>query len=162
MRIQYTKAENESIEFIRKENKNFDGIIIPVEGQGQEITLGLKITDVHKFNMFVASWIGDQGKEEPQIANEIGANIVHIDYRPPIKTEYLLFLQNYINGILYGPTPDPVPSAEEQIILENGSTPEAPITEDIEKAIEEEFVAAENIDEEKDNDENNKNESTPE
>ena len=125
MRVQYTKSENESIEFSRKENKNFDGIIIPVEGQGQEITLGLKITDVHKFNMFIASWITDQGKEESQIANEIGANIVHIDYRAPIKTEYLLFLKNYIDGILYGPTPDPAPAPEEgeqQVLLEEGES----------------------------------------
>lgn len=123
MRVQYTKSENESIEFSRKENKNFDGIIIPVEGQGQEITLGLKITDVHKFNMFVASWITDQGKEESQIANEIGANIVHIDYRAPIKTEYLLFLKNYIDGILYGPTPDPAPEeGEQQVLLEEGES----------------------------------------
>jgi hypothetical protein len=123
MRVQYTKSENESIEFSRKENKNFDGIIIPVEGQGQEITLGLEITDVHKFNMFVASWITDQGKEESQIANEIGANIIHIDYRPPIKTEYLLFLKNYIDGILFGPTPDPAPEeGEQQVLLEEGES----------------------------------------
>lgn len=116
MRVQYTKAENEAIEFSRKENKNFDGIVIPVEGQGEDITLGLHINDVHKFNMFIASWITDQGKEDSHIANEIGADIIHIDYRAPIKTEYLLFLKNYIDGILYGPTPEPVPVNEDQPI----------------------------------------------
>jgi hypothetical protein len=139
MRVQYTKAENEVIEIRRKENKNFDGILIPVEGQGKEMTLGLEITDVHKFNVFLSNWLYDQGAENPEITNEIGAKVTHIDYRAPIKTEYLLFLQNYINGMLYGPTPldSAAPQEDQQVILENESTSETPVTENIEKDIEE-------------------------
>ena len=159
MRLQYTKAENEVIEIRRKENKNFDGILVPVEGQGKEMTLGLEITDVHKFNVFLSDWLYDQGTENPEIVSEIGAKVTHIDYRAPIKTEYLLFLQNYINGMLYGPVPldSAAPQEDQQVILENESAPETPVTEDIEKAVEKEFETTE---EEKDDFEDNG--STPE
>ena len=106
MRVQYTRAENEIIEERRKENKNFDGISIPVEAQGKRITFGLEITDVHKFNMFITNWLNDLGKEDKPIINEIGAVITSVEFREPIKEDYLIFLKNYIDGILYGPKPE--------------------------------------------------------
>lgn len=107
MRVQFSIAENEIINKRRDEHKNYDGITIPVELQGKVITLGMVITDVHKFNVFIEDYLKDQGNEDSKIANEIGADIVHIDFRPPIQTDQLLFIQNYINGMLYGPTPEP-------------------------------------------------------
>ena len=114
MRVQYTKAENEIIDARRDEHKNFDGIVIPVEGQGQIITLGMLITDVHRFNMFITKWIEDQGNENSDIAREIGADITHIDYRAPIKSDQLLFLKSYIEGMLYG---------QEAAAVMNGESP---------------------------------------
>ena len=114
MRVQYSIEENKIIDERRDKHENFDGIIIPVEAQGKVVTMGLIITDVHRFNVFIEDWLRDQGLEDSQIAKEIGADITHIELRPPIQTDHLLFLQNYINGMLYGPEPTIEPQVEEQ------------------------------------------------
>ena len=114
MRVQFTNEENNIINERRDKHENVDGLVIPVESQGQVITMGLMVTDVHKFNMFVKDWIEDQGLEDSQIANTIGADITHIDLRPPIQSDHLVFLQNYINSMLYGPMPTPPVQVQEE------------------------------------------------
>ena len=116
MRVQYSIAENKVIDERRDKHENFDGICIPVEMQGQVLTMGLLVTDVHRFNVFVEDWLKDQGLEDSKIAKEIGADIVHLDFRPPIQTDHLLFLQNYINGMLYGPVQEESAENEEENI----------------------------------------------
>ena len=128
MRVQYSIAENKVINERRDKHENFDGICIPVEMQGQVLTMGLLITDVHRFNVFVEDWLRDQGLEDSKIANEIGADIVHIDFRPPIQTDHLLFLQNYINGMLYGPTQEEEPAEENENIQKIDLGEDATIT----------------------------------
>ena len=127
MRVQFTKEENEIIDERRTKNETSQDLILPVELQGKVITLGMEVNDVHTFNAFL-----EQSLKDPKIAEQIGAKIVHVDYREPYNTANILFLQtwinNYINGLVYGPTPEePVAPVEEP-------TDEAPVEENIEEA----------------------------
>ena len=130
MRVQFTKEENEIIDERRAKNETTQDLILPVELQGKTITLGMEVNDVHVFNAFL-----EQSLKDPKIAEQIGAKIVHVDYREPYNTANILFLQtwinNYINGMVYGPTPDePVAPAEEPV-------DEAPVEENVEEVTEE-------------------------
>lgn len=139
MRVQFTNEENEIINKRREENKTSQDLVLPVELQGKIVTLGMEITDVHTFNAFI-----EQSLKDPKIAEQIGAKIVHVDYRPPYNTANILFLQtwinNYINGLVYGPKPaeepaEPVPEEEsgisdEELVSEKRPNIELPSSEE--------------------------------
>lgn len=130
MRVQFTKEENEIIDERRAKNETTQDLILPVELQGKTITLGMEVNDVHVFNAFL-----EQSLKDPKIAEQIGAKIVHVDYREPYNTANILFLQtwinNYINGLVYGPTPEePVAPVEEP-------ADETPVEENVEEVTEE-------------------------
>lgn len=109
MRVQFTKDEEKIIDERRQINANSEGIIVPVEMQGQIMTLGVEITDVHKFNMFMDNLLKD-----PKIAEQIGVRCIHADFRPPIAVDNIIFLRNYIDGILFGPQHQEVAPQEPQ------------------------------------------------
>jgi hypothetical protein len=119
MRVQFTKEENEIIDERRTKNETSQDLILPVELQGKVITLGMEVNDVHTFNAFI-----EQSLKDPKIAEQVGAKIVHVDYREPYNTANILFLQtwinNYINGLVYGPTP-------EEPVAPVAPAPEAPV-----------------------------------
>lgn len=112
MRVQFTNEENKIIDERRAENKTSQDLVLPVELQGKEITLGFMVKDVHLFNAFIEQFLKDE-----KIPEQVGAQIIHVDYREPYKTENILFLQtwinNYINGMVFGPVPDQVENNEE-------------------------------------------------
>ena len=123
MRVQFTKDEEKLIDERSLVNENSEDIIVPVELQGQVITMGLQISDVHKFNMFLDQYIKDE-----KIRDQIGASVVHVDFREPIRYENVLFLQtwvnNYTNGLLYGPIREEAPSEDVENIEETSDQDE--------------------------------------
>ena len=115
MRVQFTNDEIKTIDERRGENKTSQDLLLPVELQDKTITLGIEVKDVHLLNAFL-----DQLLKNPEIEEQIGGKLVHLDYREPYNTANILFLQtwinNYINGMVYGPTPDePVAPVEENV-----------------------------------------------
>lgn len=105
MRVQFTNKENEIIE-----GKSYDAYI-PF---GTDIiTAGLKVTDPYKFNMFIAQYL-----QNPDIANQIGAELVHVDLCEPITRDKLIPIYNCLGIMIYGETKasqeeESVESAEE-------------------------------------------------
>lgn len=133
MRVQFTNEENKIIDERRAENKTSQDLLLPVELQGKEITLGFTVTDVHLFNAFLEQFLKDE-----KIPEQVGAKITHVDYREPYKTENILFLQtwlnNYINGMVYGPIPiESEESSNEEAGVEDNISDEAPEEVEIDK-----------------------------
>lgn len=106
MRVQFSNNDKEILEARKKKNENYEGIIIPTELQDKEITVSLKISDVHKLNLFMEKIIEDQS-DTNEICDTIGANIIRIDYRPVIKEEDIITVRNIIDQILFGYREEP-------------------------------------------------------
>jgi hypothetical protein len=64
-----------------------------VELKGEEI----KITDVYKFNVFIAKYLQD-----PSIKDQIGAELVHVDLHEPITRDKLINIHNFLGTLIYG------------------------------------------------------------
>ena len=102
MRVQFTNKENEIIE-----GKSYDAYI-PF---GTEIiTAGLKVTDPYKFNMFIAQYL-----QNPDIANQIGAELVHVDLCEPITRDKLIPIHNCLGNMIYGEKIPEAPQEEESV-----------------------------------------------
>ena len=92
MRVQFTKKELEMIESGQPDN-----IYILPDNEGQIITAGLKINDVNKFNMFISQYL-----QNPDIAEQVGAELVHVDLHEPITRAQLIGVHNLIGELIYG------------------------------------------------------------
>ena len=91
MRVQYTNKELELIK-----DKSYDDYI-PFKYDNKIVTAGLKITDVYKFNVFIAKYLQD-----PSIKDQIGAELVHVDLHEPITRDKLINIHNFLGTLIYG------------------------------------------------------------
>jgi hypothetical protein len=91
MRVQYTNKELELIK-----DKSYDAYI-PFKYDNKIVTAGLKITDVYKFNVFIAKYLQD-----PSIKDQIGAELVHVDLHEPITRDKLINIHNFLGTLIYG------------------------------------------------------------
>lgn len=95
MRVQFTNKEQEIID-----SKEYNDVkeYIPASTQDEIITMGLKVIDPYKFNMFIEKFLTN-----PQIKDQIGAECVHVDLKEPITRDKLYMLYTAI-GEMISPT----------------------------------------------------------
>ena len=95
MRIQFTREETAIIENNRVNGIDIENSFIPSETEGRTITLGLTVIDPYKFNMFISKYFSD-----PEIKNQIGAELAQFDLGTPIDRTNLFALKDYIDQYL--------------------------------------------------------------
>lgn len=104
MRIQFSIKENELINEREEKNENYEGIKIPVELQDKLITIGIKVKDAHKFNLFIEKYINDQANNNGEnTVDVIGAELVIVSNHPPIIPEDVEYVKGCLEQILQGP-----------------------------------------------------------
>lgn len=101
MRVQFTNEENTLIASSRITGIQPETRIIPEDFTDNSVTLGLRVTDPFIFNMFLKRYL-----EDPNIKNQIGAEITLIDLAPPVNRDHLYNLRDYIDNIINGIEPD--------------------------------------------------------
>jgi len=94
MRVQFTNEENTLIASSRITGIQPETRIIPEDFTDNAVTLGLRVTDPFIFNMFLKRYL-----EDPNIKNQIGAEITLIDLAPPVNRDYLYYLKESIDNI---------------------------------------------------------------
>lgn len=99
MRIQFSIKENDELAGRKEKNENYEGMIFPVDSQGNTITLGIKINDIFKFNMFLEKFINDQNTDK-EASNTIGAELIFLANRPPIIAENISYARDLLTKIL--------------------------------------------------------------
>lgn len=112
MRVQFTNEENILIQSNKIAGIEQSECFIPVETTGKVMTLGIRVLDPFKFNMFIKKFI-----EDDTVKDQIGAEIAHIDVNFPVSREDLFYLKNYIEEMIYG-----VPEQQEEQSVENEDT----------------------------------------
>jgi hypothetical protein len=95
MRVQFTNDENMIIESTRITGIDKEACFIPPESMDTVITLGFRVKDPFKLNMFIKKYL-----EDDSIKDQVGAEIVHIDIVPPINRANLFYLRNCIDEML--------------------------------------------------------------
>ena len=138
MRVQFTNEESNIIEESRASGLKPQESYVPSELEGKVATLGVLVSDPYKFNMFIKKYL-----EDPEIKDQIGAELVHMELMPPIERASALFLQtwvnNYINGMVYGPVQAQPEQPQEQPVAPEGQPEET--TEEESGMMEEEIVS---------------------
>ena len=76
----------------RREQVSPPGGYIPEDRKDKIITIGLKISDVYKFDLFMEKFLADNN-----IKDQIGAECVHVDLKTPIAREIISNLRNSLN-----------------------------------------------------------------
>lgn len=88
MEVKYNDEELKVIE-------NNEGTLVPSEIKDRVITIGLKVNDTSKLNIFLEQLLSNQ-----KVKNSIGAECVHVDFRSPISYDILDNLGNSLNEVI--------------------------------------------------------------
>lgn len=88
MEVKYNDEELKIIE-------NNEGTLVPSEIKDRVITIGLKVNDTSKLNVFLEQLLSNQ-----EVKDVIGVECVHVDYRSPISYDILDNLGNSLNEVI--------------------------------------------------------------
>ena len=100
MRVQFTNDENMIIESTRITGIDQETCFIPPESMNTVITLGFRVKDPFKLNMFIKKYL-----EDDSIKDQVGGELVLVEVAPPINRTNLYMMRNLIDEIL-GYIPD--------------------------------------------------------
>lgn len=88
MEVKYNDEELKVIE-------NNEGTLVPSEIKDRVITIGLKVNDTSKLNIFLEQLLSNQ-----EVKDAIGAECVHVDFKSPISYDILDNLGNSLNEVI--------------------------------------------------------------